>query len=125
MQNYFPEYEQKCPCCGLNKVPDHVLSMANKARYYADRPIYVNSWTRCIVHNNDVKGSPTSSHLDGYALDVRLNHKKGISMTSRERFILISALLKAGFTRILIYKTFIHADADPNKVDQIITIKEV
>jgi len=37
------------------------------------------------------------------------------AVTSETRYKVISALLAAGFTRIGIAKTFIHADTDPDK----------
>jgi len=44
--------------------------------------------------------------------------------TSYYRFKIVYGLIKAGFTRILIYKTFVHADTDPNKTQEIIVIME-
>ncbi len=109
MKNYFSNIEQSCPCCAKNNVPVFFLKMANKSRYYLGVPIYVNSWCRCSLHNKDVGGVETSNHLNGDAFDVRMNARKGVEMTSTERILLITALMKAGFNRFKIYRTFIHA----------------
>jgi zinc D-Ala-D-Ala carboxypeptidase len=109
MKNYFSNTEQSCPCCDRNNIPSYFLKMANKARHYLGVPIYVNSWCRCPRHNREVEGTETSNHLEGIAFDVRMNSSKGVEMTPTERILLITALMKAGFNRFKIYKTFVHA----------------
>jgi len=42
--------------------------------------------------------------------------------TDYYRFKIVYGLMMAGFKRILIYKTFIHADTDTNKSQEIIVI---
>ena len=54
-----------------------------------------------------------SSHLNGTAVDISCT-------TSRERWDIINGLVSAGFNRIGVAKTFIHADVDNTKVSNII-----
>ena len=52
--------------------------------------------------------SPNSSHLLGWAVDIAVPN-------SQRRFLLLEALLDAGFHRIGLGQNFIHCDLDPNK----------
>lgn len=94
---------------------DSTLEKLDNARDYAGIPFVVNSGIRTIQHNAKVGGSDGSSHLPekGYAVDLKCT-------SSRDRWIIVNALLKAGFTRVGIAKTFIHADDDPNKSPEVI-----
>jgi len=64
-----------------------------------------------------VGGKETSSHLKGYAVDIKCEE-------SPYRYLLVGGLLKAGFKRIGIGKNFIHADIDPEKVGSLIWVYE-
>lgn len=59
------------------------------------------------------KVSKQSSHLKGLAVDIACGN-------SSERYIIIDSLLKSGFHRIGIAKTFIHVDDDPDKPANVI-----
>ena len=63
---------------------------------------------RAIAHNQKIGGERNSSHLMGWAADLHCG-------TGKRRFLMIEALLDAGFTRLGIGENFIHADCDPNK----------
>ena len=91
---------------------DPFLQMIDDARGIAGIPFKINSGFRSKSHNQYVGGKKESSHLFGHAADI---HCTG----SRERFIIVDALIKAGFKRIGIAKTFIHVDNDPAKDDQV------
>ena len=92
---------------GKNMKP-HVLDMLDVARGSAGIPFKINSGFRTEHHNRLIGGSPTSSHLNGFAVDIHC-----VDSSSRER--IIYGLVKAGFQRIGIAKTFIHTDLDPFK----------
>jgi uncharacterized protein YcbK (DUF882 family) len=77
------------------------------AREFAQVPFKVNSAYRSVTHNDKVGGVKGSAHTFGYAIDT--------STRGQDEKVIIRALLKAGFTRIGVYNTFIHADTDPNK----------
>lgn len=56
--------------CGLIILePDFLLCLGLVRRRY-DRPIFMSSWTRCLIHNADVGGSVTDQHLLGRAADL-------------------------------------------------------
>ena len=96
---------------------DHTfLRMLDKAREIAGISFKINSGYRSEAHNLRVGGVPKttsnrgSSHLYGFAADISCT-------TSNNREIIVRSLIKAGFTRLGIAKTFMHVDNDPNKVD--------
>ena len=51
---------------------------------------------------------PTSAHTRGYAVDIRC-------VDSHSRFVMLQALLEAGFRRVELAPTWIHVDNDPDK----------
>jgi len=94
--------------------PDPLLvSMLDNARLVADIPFQIASGIRSREHNDRIGGSPTSAHLTGHAADIKCT-------TSRQRFIMLNALIEAGFTRIGVYDRHIHVDTDQNKPDEVI-----
>ena len=110
---YFKKGEFACRCCGVEIIDPAFLLQLTKARKIAGVPFDIISGYRCPAHNAAVGSRPTSSHIKGLAADIRV-------MRSRSRFLILNALIKAGFTRIGIGKTFIHVDADATK-DQNVT----
>jgi len=103
---YFSEKEFSC-CCGnsFEKMDDNLLKMLDTARAVAGVPFKVTSSYRCAKKNESVGGVKNSAHTRGTAVDIACS-------TSSDRFIILDALLTAGFERIGIAKTFIHADVD-------------
>ena len=83
----------------------------DRAREIAGVPFIINSGYRTHEHNKRIGGSPTSSHLTGYAADIKCNEKT--------RQTIFDALKKAGFNRIGIARNFIHVDRDPKKAPAI------
>lgn len=94
------------PGSGSNMQPS-TLALVDNARDYAGVPFVINSGYRSPVHNAAVGSKPTSSHIRGYAVDVAVNPM------NRDR--VLAGLIKAGFKRVGIAKTFIHVDNDPGK----------
>ena len=84
------------------------LHKLDEARAIADRPFKITSGYRSPAHNQYVGGRIGSSHLKGCAADIAVNN-------SADRIAIVQGLIKAGFTRIGIAKTFIHVDLDKNK----------
>ena len=89
------------------------LEKLDLAREIADIPFEINSGYRTIKHNKEEGGKLDSSHLKGLAADIKCTD-------SRSRFIIITALLEVGFTRIGVAKTFIHVDDDQEKSQDVI-----
>ncbi len=84
------------------------LSMLDDARGIAGISFTINSGFRTKSHNAYVGGKTNSSHQYGYAADIHCTD-------SKSRSINIDALIKGGFRRIGIAKSFIHVDNDPDK----------
>ena len=71
-------------------------------------PFPLSSPYRCPKHNRAVGGVPTSAHTRGYAVDIRC-------VDTHSRFVMLQALLEAGFRRVELAPTWIHVDNDPDK----------
>jgi len=84
------------------------LEMLDHARNVAGIPFTITSGYRSEDWNAHVGGKKDSSHLKGVAADISCT-------TSRDRFIIITSLLEAGFDRIGIGPDFIHVDCDWEK----------
>jgi uncharacterized protein YcbK (DUF882 family) len=115
MSAYFKKGEFACHCCGAEIIGSAFLLRLNKARKIAGVPFNITSGYRCPSHNAAVGSRPTSSHIKGLAADIAVNG-------SRQRALVLSGLVKAGFTRIGIGKDFIHVDADAEKDQNVIWI---
>ena len=112
---YFTEDEFKCHCCGICNVSPEFLEKLTEAREIAGIPFDINSGCRCKKHNKDEGGNIYSQHLTSKltecsAADIKCN-------TDRKRFIIVEALIDAGFTHLGISKKdlFIHVDLDSRK----------
>ena len=81
-------------------------------RSMSNIPLVINSWCRCEEHNKESNGVDSSSHVDGWAVDIRCNW-------SRNKFKILKAAMQVGFTRIGVAKTFIHLDMDPSKPPEV------
>ena len=97
---------------GVN-MDSNFLAMLDNARDIAQIPFKINSGYRTKERNELAKGKKDSSHLIGKAADISVS-------SSRERWTIINSLIKAGFNRIGIAKTFIHVDSDENKSPNVI-----
>ncbi len=89
------------------------LNKLSKARELAAIGFKITSGYRSPAHNAKVGGVPSSSHTIGRAVDI-------YAPTSRQKYIIINALLQAGFNRIGVAKNFIHVDDDPSKDEDVI-----
>ena len=105
MSKYFKEIEENMNADFLNKL--------DEAREIANIPFIINSAYRSPEHNAKIGGKPNSSHIKGLAVDISVTN-------SRQRFIVLNALLNVGFTRIGIADTFLHVDLSTDKSQQVI-----
>ena len=98
---------------------DDFVTMLDNAREIAGIPFKINSGFRTQEHHNAIykrlgKEPTKSAHLIGKAADIHCTD-------SRSRFIIISALLDAGISRVGISNTFIHCDtAEKGKTQNVI-----
>ena len=93
------------------------LTMLDNARDLAGITFKINSGYRTEAKNNAIykslgKTPIKSSHLQGYAADIHCN-------SSQDRLTILNALIRVGFKRIGIAKSFIHCDNDPLKVNAV------
>lgn len=117
MSKYFQDSEFECKCgCGLNNVNPRSREKLEDARLISDTSYVLTSACRCEIHNMNVGSSNTSSHVGSKnpstAFDIRATN-------SRERYKILNGLIKAGFTRIGVAKTFIHCDDDETKSPEV------
>ena len=88
------------------------LALLDDARGFAGIPFNINSAYRDKDHPLSIS-NPTSSHIKGLAVDIS-------AKDSRQRFLILDALIHVGFTRIGIAGTFIHVDLDVDKSQNVI-----
>lgn len=99
---------------GSGELMEHdVIERLDVVRDLCGFPLIITSGYRTIEHNKKVGGVANSSHLLGYAVDIAVTD-------SRKRFILLDAVITAGFLRIGIGDDFIHVDCDPEKSQVVI-----
>jgi zinc D-Ala-D-Ala carboxypeptidase len=111
---YFDTSEFDCPIAGQgDKMDQSFLKALDNARHIASTPFRITSGYRCPEHNKNVGGVPGSSHTKFVACDIHCDD-------SARRFLIVSALLKAGITRIGISHNFIHCDMDLDKPQNLI-----
>ncbi len=92
---------------------DELISMLDIARKKYGKSVVINSGYRTVKHNAKVGGTPESSHTKGLAVDIACNN-------STDRFKLEGILREVGFKRIGVAKTFIHADIDKDKAQNVL-----
>jgi zinc D-Ala-D-Ala carboxypeptidase len=97
--------EFRCKCCGGLVLDDTFFNMLCKAREIAATPFTINSGYRCAKHNAEV-GSTSKNHTSGHAADIG-------AIYGTERGKILKGLYLAGFTRVGVGKTFVHADNMP------------
>jgi len=103
--NYFKKEEFACPCCGKDDIDPDFLMRLNDARGFAGVPFVITSGVRCEKHNAEV-GSTSRNHVECKAADIACTE-------GWKRLRIVRGLIQAGFKRIGIGKTFIHADTMP------------
>ena len=108
---YFKIEDFDCPDePGTGELMDKdFLELLDAAREYAGIPFIINSGVRTPERNKAVGGKPNSAHLSTRgggpcAVDIK-------AVNSRDRFLIIEALLAVGLKRIGVAKSFIHVDA--------------
>lgn len=103
-----------CKCCGQNETSEDLIRIVNAiGEDMLTAKLDITSGFRCAKHNQEVGGSPTSSHLLGLAADIGC-------ADSTFRFRLVGAAIRAGVLRIGIGKNFVHVDIDRSKPRRLI-----
>lgn len=83
-------------------VDEDALDRLELARRILGQPLLILSAYRDPLHNAKVGGAPLSMHKQGKAFDIRL--------AGLDKWQLLSACQKAGFTGFGFYLTFLHVD---------------
>ena len=94
------------------------IMQLDHARELSKTPFRINSGYRCkekqkYLFENKISTVSVSSHQKGLAADINSN-------SSRNRMRILDGLIRAGFNRIGIGKTWIHVDKDPLKARSVI-----
>ena len=111
MTKHFKAEEFLCPCCQQETMDRGFVEALEAARVLANIPFRVTSGWRCAVYQAHLKQSGyetahgTSPHEKGLACDILINSDK-------DRYIILTSLMKGGFNRFGIGSNFIHADKD-------------
>ena len=107
---------------GSGELMEHeVVEALDIARDIYGYPMKITSGFRTVEYNRSLMergypASPKSSHLLGWAADIAVPN-------NRRRYLLVEALIDAGFNRIGISKDgFVHVDMDPNKTPNCIWV---
>jgi len=108
---FYTVKEVACNCgCGQMIVQPLFLLKMNRLRANINLPCNADSWNRCGPHNVLSGGSDTSSHLIGWASDIR-------TPTELFKYMMLYHAGAIGFRGVGIAADFIHFDDDPNKPD--------
>jgi zinc D-Ala-D-Ala carboxypeptidase len=89
-----------------------MLLFIEKVRQAMDEPMKVNSFYRCVAHNQNVGGTKDGAHTHGLAIDVATPDR-----LYRDRLVAIA--IKCGVKGIGVYGTFVHLDLKDRGLDRI------
>lgn len=110
MRDYFPEsdFENANPPCKKSDMCPIFLAKLNKARIFSEVPYVINSAARTRQHELNMGRPGDSAHVftatrKSQAVDIS-------AITDEQRARIIIGLVEAGFERIGIAKTYVHAD---------------
>ena len=99
----FKYSEFSCPCCGKTRpINPNLIYRLQNLRDKINKPIYISSGIRCKKENKRVGGYSRSPHMAGKAVDI---YAKKTTLND-----LALAARDVGFTRVGLYKSFIHID---------------
>lgn len=68
---HFAVRELACSCCGFFMYDGAALDKLEALRLKVAAAVDVNSGTRCLKRNQEVKGHPNSGHLYGTSFDIQ------------------------------------------------------
>lgn len=101
------------PSCSVADLNCNLVDRIIMAQKMCGYQFVITSGYRSQAYERSKGRKGTSSHCKGLAVDIS-------SIDSHVRFKVVTSLLLAGFPRLGIGKTFIHADIDETKAHPII-----
>lgn len=111
------EFENANPPCQMSDMNEDFMLKIDSARHIAQTPFIINSGYRKKSYELAMGRDGTSTHTKGKALDLACDNYI-------TRYKIVSALMKAGFKRIIIYKRWIHVDDDEEKIRPMLKVNE-
>ncbi|GAI37502.1 unnamed protein product [marine sediment metagenome] len=120
----------KCPCCKLLLINSGSIYKLDIARKISNVAYNINSACRCKSHDKELHPeqvklgiySGKSSHIADKETGIYSSAFDIDTRNNRHRFRIVRGLILAGFSRLLIYPTFLHIDDDENKDQEIISL---
>lgn len=101
------------PKCEIKDMDTAFLEKLLFAQKLCGRKFRINSAYRSVAYEKSKGRSGRSAHCTGQAVDVS-------TRDSKTRYVVVAALLSAGFNRIGIGKNFVHVDDDLKRVHPVI-----
>ena len=102
------DFTTATPTCQIEDMDEAFMHRLDTARGLAGIPFVVNSGYRSVEYEKQQGRDGDSAHTKGLAVDLKAEG-------SRQRYLIIEALIKAGFHRIGVGETFVHVDFDQTK----------
>ena len=113
LTEHFSRIEFKCQCgnCDFDTVDVDTLALLEEVREWAMVAVVINSACRCDFWNHSIGGSKNSKHVQGRAVDIRIEGK-----TPDEIAEFVEKLMP-DFGGIGVYpeKNFVHFDTRTGK----------
>ena len=101
---YFKESELMCKCgCGKTDMDPMFMEMLDMLREELDRPVVLTSAYRCSNHPVEAGKERPGMHSEGKAADIKVSN-------GSERYRVLDAAYKLGFTGVGVANGFIHLD---------------
>lgn len=107
------DFSSANPSCSIDDMDKDFIDLLDAGRQIAGIPFVINSGYRTVEHELEQGRDGKSSHTKGLAVDIKAEG-------SRQRYLIIDALMKVGFTRIGVDDEFVHVDGDTEKDQQVI-----
>ncbi len=104
---YFTPREIASKGDGSLLIDEDALDRLQHARQIARVPFVILSAYRDPIHNAKVGGAPLSMHQQGKAFDIRI--------AGLDKWQLLTACQRAGFTGFGFYSTFLHVDTGKSR----------
>lgn len=109
IKNYFPESEQRCPCCHIIKLAPGFLDSLNELREACGHELKANSMCRCALHNKAVGGKDGSYHLITHPWGCCAIDISTVGWSGAKKWAFIKLAMDRGFS-VGFASSFIHLD---------------